>query len=613
MKNLKISHQLLGLIGALMIAFGIATYFQINSAADAIYAERTDMLRTQVESGLAIIESYDARVKSGELTKEEAQKQAFAVLSKAKFEPNGYLFGISYDVVTVFHPNPQQVGVNSKGQPDKKGNMFREEMLEKGKKGGGVTHYFWEKPGDKSGEVFEKAVYSKSYEPWNMIVGTGVYIDDLQLKINAMIWKAMMIGATLVVLGLTAGWLVIRGITLPLKAIHNALEEVANENVSLAIPHTDMGNEVGMMAKATKELQEKVRERHALAARQDEQQMQLDSERQQNAELQRSEAEQQARVVSTIGQALEQLAHGDLTVRCGDIGAKYSGLRDNFNEALSHLEAAMAKVSSKGVDIGGSKEEIRRASNELSQRTERQAANLEETSAALDELTVAVRQTADGAQEAAKRVHAVSTEASRSDAVVAQAIDAMSGIEHSSSEISKIIGVIDEIAFQTNLLALNAGVEAARAGESGKGFAVVAQEVRELAQRSAAAAKEIKEQISRSSGQVQNGVQLVGEAGEALKRISDQIKAASDIVTKIAHSASEQDTTLRSISSSMNQLDAATQHNAAMAEETTASAEALANDTEELLNLIRGFRVSGQGMQSSAGLGAMAERMRRAS
>ena len=170
--------------------------------------------------------------------------------------------------------------------------------------------------------------------------------------------------------------------------------------------------------------------------------------------------------------------------------------------------------------------------------------------------------------------------------------EALGGMVSPAEEIGKIIGVIDEIAFQTNLLALNAGVEAARAGESGKGFAVVAQEVRELAQRSAAAAKEIKDQIARSSGQVDQGVRLVGEAGEALKRISDQIKAANEIVSKIAHSASEQDTTLRSISSSMNQLDAATQQNAAMAEETTASAETLAADTEDLLGLIRGFRVN---------------------
>ena len=611
MKNLKISHQLFLLIGALMVAFGVATYFQIKTASDSIHAERYDMLRTQVESGIAIIKGFEERVKAGELTPEDAKAQAFKTLTSIKFEPNGYLFGLDYDVTMVFHPVQKQVGLAQKGLPDKMGHLFREEMIEKGQKGGGITEYYWEKPTDPNGEVFRKAAYSQAYEPWKIVIGTGVYVDDLQVKINAMIWKAVMIGGLVVTLGLIAAYVIINGITRPLTAIHGALGAVADENVAIAIPHTDMGNEVGMMAKATKALQEKVRERHAMARRQEEQSRELDAERNQNAEMQQAEAAQQARVVTTIGAALEELARGDLTVRCGELGPKYAALRDNFNEALSHLEAAMAKVNAKGVDISGSKEEIRRASNELSQRTERQAANLEETSAALDELTVAVRQTAEGAHEAAKRVTSVSTEASRSDAVVAQAIGAMSGIEQSSAEITKIIGVIDEIAFQTNLLALNAGVEAARAGESGKGFAVVAQEVRELAQRSAAAAKEIKEQISKSSSQVQNGVQLVGEAGEALKRISDQIKAASDIVTKIAHSASEQDTTLRTISSSMNQLDAATQHNAAMAEETTASAEALANDTEELLNLIRGFRVSGA--SQAASLGGMAQELRRAS
>ncbi|NKN39677.1 chemotaxis protein [Agrobacterium sp. a22-2] len=610
MKNLKISLQLFLLIGGLMVAFTVATYFQIRSAADAIYTERFDMLRTQVEAGISIIKAYDERAKAGEMTPAEAQAQAFRTLTSVKYEPNGYLFGLDYDVTMVFHPVQKQVGLQQKGQPDKMGNLFREDMIAKGRNGGGRTEYYWEKPGDASGNVFKKAAYSLAYEPWKVVIGTGVYIDDLEAQVRATAIKAIGIGLTVFVIGLTAAFFVIRGITKPLTAIHNALEAVADENVAIAIPHTDMGNEVGMMAKATQSLQEKVRERHAMVRRQEEQQLVIDSERQQNIDMQQSEAAQQSRVVATIGVSLEQLATGDLTVRCADLGPKYATLRDNFNEALSHLEAAMAKVNSKGIDISGSKEEIRRASNELSQRTERQAANLEETSAALDELTVAVRQTADGAQEAAKRVTNVSTEASRSDAVVAQAISAMSGIEQSSAEITKIIGVIDEIAFQTNLLALNAGVEAARAGESGKGFAVVAQEVRELAQRSAAAAKEIKEQISRSSGQVQNGVQLVGEAGQALKRISDQIKAASDIVTKIAHSATEQDTTLRSISSSMNQLDAATQHNAAMAEETTASAEALANDTEDLLNLIRGFKISGS---SSSGLGAMAQKMRMAS
>jgi methyl-accepting chemotaxis protein len=617
MKNLKISHQLLAMVAVLMVAFTAVTYYQIRTSIASIYAERYEMLRTQVESGISILQSYYDREKSGELKREDAQKFAYAAVAGIKFEPAGYIFGLNYDTVTQFHFNSKLVGVNQKGQPDKMGNLFREELVAKGRAGGGVTTYYWEKPGMPADKVFEKAAYSRVFEPWQIIVATGVYTDDLDVKINRTILEVVGIGFVAFLLALGVAFMVIRNITRPLAAVHTALQAVADENVTAAIPHTDMSNEVGMMAQATQALQEKIRERHAMADREEKQKTELERERQQNIDMQQQEAASQTRVVSTIGEALEALAQGDLTVRCSDLGARYETLRHNFNEALAHLEAAMSKVNAKGIDIGGSKEEIRRASSELSQRTERQAANLEETSAALDELTVAVRQTAEGAHEAAKRVTSVSAEATRSDQIVAQAIDAMGGIEHSSDEISKIIGVIDDIAFQTNLLALNAGVEAARAGESGKGFAVVAQEVRELAQRSAAAAKEIKDQISRSSGQVQNGVRLVGEAGEALKRISNQVKAASDIVGKIAHSASEQDTTLRSISSSLNQLDAATQHNAAMAEETTASAEALAADTDELLSLISSFRISaGHNTGYNAGAGSLnrvAQKMRRAS
>ena len=592
MKNLKIAHQLFALLGVLMAAFAVATYFQIRSQADSIYSDRFDMLRTQVESGISVLNQYYQREKSGEMTHEAAQAEAFKVLSHVSFAPAGYFFGFDFNVIQRIHPSPVNIGKDMSSQVDKNGTHFSKEMVEKGIKGGGRTIYYWNKPGRSDSEFFLKGSYSAAFAPWQIVLGCGVYMDDLEAQINATMWRALMICGIVFLIGIGAAFYFIRGITKPLTDVHAALKAVADEDVKMAIPHAEMRNEIGLMAKATQALQEKIRERHVLADRQAAQELEISNEREQNLRQQQDEAHEQARVVSVIGRALEDLARGDLTVRCGDLGASYAGLRNNFNEALSHLEAAMGRVNAKGNDIGLSKEEIRRASNELSQRTERQAASLEETSAALDELTVAVRQTAEGADEASKRVHAVSAEASRSDAVVAQAIEAMSGIEKSSAEISKIIGVIDEIAFQTNLLALNAGVEAARAGESGKGFAVVAQEVRELAQRSAAAAKEIKDQIARSSGQVDQGVRLVGEAGEALKRISNQIKAANEIVSKIAHSASEQDTTLRSISSSMNQLDAATQQNAAMAEETTASAETLAADTEDLLALIRGFRVN---------------------
>lgn len=610
MKSLKISVQLALLVGGLVTAFSIATFFQIRASSETIYQQRYEMLRTETETAISVLKLYDDRVKGGQLTMEEARKQAFDLLVSLRYEPDGYFFGYDRDINMLFHYDTKRVGKNLKNQPDPTGNLYREKLVELAIKDGGRVDFMASKPGEEKDSFFRKTAYAAEYKPWGVIVITGLYMDDLDAEVNNAIWKAISIGLGILIFAIAAAITIIRGITKPLSEIHNALGEVANENVSIAIPHTNMKNEVGLMAKATESLQQKVRERHAMQRRQEEQQSQLDTERQTNLDMQRSEADLQARVVSTIGNALEKLAQGDLTVRCGDLGPRYTDLRTNFNEALLQLDAAMAKVNVKSIDIGGSKDEIRKASNELSQRTERQAASLEETSAALDELTVAVRLTADGATEAAQKVTSISNDANRSDRIVEQAIGAMSGIEQSSEEISKIIGVIDGIAFQTNLLALNAGVEAARAGEAGKGFAVVAQEVRELAQKSAAAAKEIKDQIARSSTQVENGVRLVGEAGDALKRISDQIKSSSEIVNKIAHSAAEQDTTLRSISSSLNQLDAATQHNAAMAEETTALAEALAADTEELLNLISTFRVSSS---QSGSLHGMAQQMRMAS
>jgi methyl-accepting chemotaxis protein len=193
--------------------------------------------------------------------------------------------------------------------------------------------------------------------------------------------------------------------------------------------------------------------------------------------------------------------------------------------------------------------------------------------------------------------------------VVQKAIASMHGIEQSSTEVSRIIGVIDEIAFQTNLLALNAGVEAARAGEAGKGFAVVAQEVRELAQRSANAAKEIKTLINTSAVQVKEGVDLVGRAGETLHKIAEQVMGINGLIRQISASASEQAIGLKEINQAVNQMDQVTQQNAAMVEETTAASVTLNDEAQTLKTLVTRFRVSGQRNAATA-LRSTAQQMR---
>lgn len=300
----------------------------------------------------------------------------------------------------------------------------------------------------------------------------------------------------------------------------------------------------------------------------------------------------QADVVTRVGNALAQMAEGNLAYRLGEpFQADYEKLRHDYNEAAGHLHDVVSGVVSNVTAIRSGTSEIAQASDDLSRRTEQQAATLEQTAAALEEITNTVRRTAEGARSAGAAVGDARTEADKSGSVVSQAIAAMSEIERSAQQITQIIGVIDEIAFQTNLLALNAGVEAARAGDAGRGFAVVASEVRALAQRSAEAAKEIKALISTSTQQVGRGVQLVGETGQALDRIVSHVAKISGVVTEISASAQEQATGLGEVNTAVNQMDQVTQQNAAMVEQSTAATHALAAETAQLAQVTSQFRL----------------------
>jgi methyl-accepting chemotaxis protein len=250
----------------------------------------------------------------------------------------------------------------------------------------------------------------------------------------------------------------------------------------------------------------------------------------------------------------------------------------------------MQVVIDNATAIDSEAQEISNAAEDLSRRTEKQAATLEQTAAALDQLTSSVTSATEGATEAERVVREARVSAEASGEIVQQAVAAMGEIEESSQKISRIISVIDDIAFQTNLLALNAGVEAARAGEAGRGFAVVASEVRALAQRSSEAAREIDALISASSGHVRRGVDLVGETGRALTGILGSVIDVAARVSQVAASSREQASGLAEINVAVNQLDQVTQQNAAMFEQTTAASHALNRGAQSLTATTSMFR-----------------------
>jgi methyl-accepting chemotaxis protein len=268
--------------------------------------------------------------------------------------------------------------------------------------------------------------------------------------------------------------------------------------------------------------------------------------------------------------------------------------------SIRQLDQTLSAIATAIAAIDEGTREIASGAGDLSKRTEQQAASLEETAAALDQITANVSNSSKRTDEARTEATDANRNAAKSSEVVSHAEEAMRRIEASSQQISSIIGVIDEIAFQTNLLALNAGVEAARAGDAGKGFAVVAQEVRELAQRSAQAAKEIKGHIQKSSVEVESGVKLVLDTSQVLKAISEQIARINQHMDAIAVSAREQSTGLAEVNTAVNSMDQVTQQNAAMVEQSTAASGQLAQEAAKLRELVSRFRLRATGSTQSA-------------
>ncbi|WP_323688345.1 methyl-accepting chemotaxis protein [Rhizobium sp. AN69] len=385
-----------------------------------------------------------------------------------------------------------------------------------------------------------------------------------------------------------------RGITAPIASLRERMTSLASGDTESPVDAQDRKDEVGQMAKAVAVFRDNAvanikLEQDAAANR-----SLSEEERLRQAKADRARAEEMAQATAGLGEGLKHLAGGDLTFQLAEpFAADFETLRADFNAAVSQLSETLRAVAEAtgGIDTGS--REVSASADDLSKRTEQQAAALEETAAALDQITVNVTNSSKRAEEARKVAVQANESATQSGRVVANAVDAMQKIEASSNQVSNIIGVIDEIAFQTNLLALNAGVEAARAGEAGKGFAVVAQEVRELAQRSARAAKEIKDLIRNSSIEVQSGVKLVSDTGEALKTIEGYIVTVNQHMESIATSAREQSVGLAEVNTAVNQMDQVTQQNAAMVEETSAAGATLANESGKLRELISQFQLGG--------------------
>jgi|HubBroStandDraft_5_1064220.scaffolds.fasta_scaffold10758_3 methyl-accepting chemotaxis protein len=417
-------------------------------------------------------------------------------------------------------------------------------------------------------------------------------------------------------------------VTRPLGKLTEAMGRLADGDFEMVLPGLERRDEIGAMAnaverfkslvseKARRETQEVVKRQQAEAELQTkaaaeqrrlseaqaeaqrkhaeaqaELQAKAAAEQRQHAEAQARAADEQARIVRLLAEAMVKMSEGDLTHRLDEgFTESYRQIKEDFNTMAARLQETIGSITAATHEITNASAELSASTTDLSQRTEEQAASLEQTSASMEQMSATVRKNAENAQQANQSANNTKDVADRGGQVVAKAVGAMARIEESSGKISDIIGVIDEIARQTNLLALNAAVEAARAGEAGRGFAVVASEVRSLAQRSSQAAKDIKDLITNSNNQVKDGVDLVNKAGSALREIVDSIKDVVQIVSDIASASAEQATGLEEVNKALTQMDQATQQNSALVEENAATSKTLEHQAKVMDERIALFR-----------------------
>jgi methyl-accepting chemotaxis protein len=539
MKNLRISSKLLALVAICLATIVAVTAVFITMNKRVMLEDRKLKTRHLVEAAHSVLRVYHGFYRDGLLDEAEARQQALQVLEGMRYEGENYFWVNDMQPKMIMHPYVKKLeGQDLSTYQDPNGTKLFVEMVDVVRATGeGFVNYVWQKKADST-QLSPKVSYVKGFQPWGWIVGSGIYIDDVNAAISSKTTNsALAILLVLALLGVLA-FGIARSITKPLAQAVAVAGDLALGDVSMKI-ETEGENETGQLLDAM---------RKVVAAQQE-----------------------------VVGAAL-QVAEGNLTV-----AVRPRSDRDELMKALARmserLQQIVGEVQGSVSQVTSGSQSMNATAEIMSQGASVQAAAAEEAASSVEQMTANIRQTADNAMQAEKLAIQTADDAGEGGRAVRETVAAM-------KEIADKINIVEEIARQTNLLALNAAIEAARAGEHGKGFAVVAAEVRKLAERSQQAAAEINT-LSTSS------VDVAEQAGKLLEVIVPNIQRTAELVQEISASSKEQDAGAGQINKSIQQLDAVIQQNASALEEMAATAEELSGQSEQLAELVSFFRVNG--------------------